>query len=290
MKQQFLPSIKTQEEIQEYLKNGIRFGKVLKQLYDQVSINYANNSGSGYVNLFEDLVYKEFSNEDEIFHFPFLEIQNQIGNKFNNIICVSKNEYVGHCKPNYEKFIETDIVKIDCGIQINNLCYDAAFTKTMNSSLYDKKWVLKPLTALKQVTKFKFSNTKQISNIIEKELHPCKIVTQICGHGIGRFLHEPPDIYNMDGGYLPTELVDGMVLCLEPVCSDKSHKSIFTEEYWDGKISYELREEPIQQVVLDSDYWGIRTNDNSLATHWETMFLVKDGRLIDLLKVTEWDI
>ena len=77
----------------------------------------------------------------------------------------------------------------------------------------------------------------------------------MCGHGVGRGLHEQPSVPNFFSPFTPGSLADGLVIALEPI----------------------ICESPTG-VVEDEDGWTIRTENGCLAAHYEHTIVIQDGR------------
>jgi methionyl aminopeptidase len=267
-----IPIIKSKEEIEFYLKFGIKFGSILKHcksyIEDEVSFKVEN-----ILDLLSYYTYREFETLD--YSYPFEDQANQYGEKFNTIACISINDTIGHGRPDLKyRLKEGDIISIDFGLKINELYFDGAFTLYFGNQDNKPEWIDRPLRTIKTIKnsgRF-YKKTSDISKQIELEANICKpldIVTGITGHGIGRSLHEAPQIHNANGLYQPTDLIDGLVFCVEPlyIYKDSNNKP------------------KTAQIYMDSDGWSIKTINKQPGTHFETMFLYKDNKLIDLLNL-----
>lgn len=174
-------------------------------------------------------------------------------------ICVSINEEVVHGIPSKKrKIVEGDLVSIDIGAIYKGYHGDAART-------YEVGKVSEEARHLNRITKESFfkglefvkagNHLHQISEAIQKhvEKNGCSVVRDLVGHGIGRQMHEEPQIPNYKPIGRGPKLQSGMVLAIEPMVNS-------------GR--YEVR-------VLEDD-WTVVTLDNSLSAHYENTVLVTD--------------
>lgn len=180
-------------------------------------------------------------------------------------LCVSINDEVVHGIPNESKKVlkEGDIVGLDIGLTHNGIVVDAAITAPVGEVDEQTKKLLRAteeaLTA--GIAKAVPGNrVGDISNAIQKEIEDVgfKVVKELGGHGVGDAVHEEPFIPNFGHAGTGPELVEGMVLALEPISTA-------------GKAS----------VILDADGYTFRTKDGSRSAHFEhTILIEKDGARI----------
>lgn len=172
---------------------------------------------------------------------------------FPNTFCASVNDQVVHCTPSAYKLQDGDIVTIDLGASLDGFMGDTAKTYLVGN--------VKPeVRAFVQVgydaLMAGIANAKagkhvaDISNSIARLIksHGHGVVERYIGHGIGRQIHEPPQVPNTEQSKPGAELVPGMVICIEPILT----------LYPSGKIN-------------EISKWEIRTVDGSPAVHWEHM-------------------
>jgi len=268
-----LPIKKSEKEIEQYIKNGKLFGEFLKLIHWKISSGNVWTSGMIEYE-FETFVMSIDISTDiqERKLFPFSSQKNSRGQIFNHYICVSVNDCVAHGY--YKKdFAEGDIISADFGfIDELGLHYDAAITAVYKVK-DEESWITAPLRALKDIVTRQPEDTQGVSDVIENrcDTEGLSTVLALSGHGIGHSLHEPPTIYNAKGQFANEPMFDGFVFCAEPIFSLKKHKA-----------------DTIIKTYIDSDGWSIYTRDKRPTSHWETMFAVKDGRIVDLTGMTEW--
>lgn len=141
-----------------------------------------------------------------------------------SVICLSLNEVVVHKPPvNYE-LQEGDVLKIDLGVNYRGFFTDAAITIGIGKiSETAKKIIATTKSALQEAIKKAVPNNTlgDIGNVIENEAkkNGFKIIKALTGHGIGRKLHENPNVYNFGQKGTGLKLKKGMVLAIEPMLS-----------------------------------------------------------------------
>lgn len=172
-------------------------------------------------------------------------------NGFPNTLCTSVNEQVVHGIPNKKPLKEGDVVSIDCGALLNGFYGDSAYTFEVG--------VVKPeVKALLEATKaglykgiemaVEGQRLGDIGFAIQSycEERGYSVVREMVGHGIGRNLHESPEVPNYGRRGNGVKLRQGMVIAIEPMINM-------------GK----------RQIVQEEDGWTIRTTDRSVSAHFE---------------------
>lgn len=179
---------------------------------------------------------------------------------FAGSICTSINEVVVHGIPSTEEIIqEGDIISLDVGAILNGYHGDAARTLPCGK-------VSDAALKLIEVTKNSFeaglaaavvgNRLSDISHAVQNyaESFGYGVVRDFCGHGIGRNLHEEPQIPNYGKPGYGIRLKAGMVFAVEPM---------ITEGTW--------------EVSVLSDNWRTVTNDKKLAAHHENTFVITEN-------------
>jgi len=179
---------------------------------------------------------------------------------FPNTLCTSVNEQVVHGIPNKKPLKEGDIVSVDCGTLLNGYYGDSAYTFCVGE--------VKPeIKALLDATKE--SLYKGIENAVEGkrlgdvgfavqsyvESRGYSVVREMVGHGIGKNLHEAPEVPNYGRRGNGVKLKSGMVIAIEPMINL-------------GK----------RNIVQENDGWTIRTRDRSVSAHFEHTLAVRKGK------------
>ena len=175
-------------------------------------------------------------------------------------VCVSINEEVVHGIPKATRIIkEGDIVSLDIGLIHNGYQSDAARTHAVGK-------VSDEAAALIKVTEESFfegikyakagNHLHDISNAIGNYCYErgYGVVRDLVGHGIGREMHEAPQIPNFPQKRRGILLCAGMTLAIEPMINIGG-----------------------DEVKLLSDGWGCVTKDGSLSSHYENTILITDG-------------
>ena len=268
---QNFPIKKTDEEIRLYKSIGQKYGEIINMLGRWIQEGIVCD----YEKEFELACKKEFKNPT----FPFKKQLNINKKPFMHSICMSINDRVAHTVPVSENIKIGDIVSLDCGMKLYGLNFDAAITYEFGTKATGNEWYLMPKAALNHIEANNPSSTQKIARVIDnarKEYNNLMLdkylssIVKLTGHGIGHDLHEEPIIYNMPGDFLDFELFDGLVFCAEPIFVKSNSKK-------DICLTY-----------MDSDRWSILTTSGEYSSHFETMFLFKDGQLYDLVGISQW--
>ena len=170
---------------------------------------------------------------------------------FPAVLCASVNDEIVHGIPGSRVLEEGDVVSIDCGAVVDGWHGDAAFTTTVGEgSDRDLHLIEVGRRSLDAgVEQAVVGNTLgDLGHAVESVVRSAgySVLEDHCGHGIGRAMHEAPDVLNTGtpGRGLPIEV--GMVLAIEPmVCA--------------GSADY--------RVLADG--WTVVTADGACAVHWE---------------------
>jgi len=175
-------------------------------------------------------------------------------------LCVSVNEQIVHGVPSKRALKEGDIVSLDLGFFKKGFHADMATTISVGEVEPEIKRLIKvSKKALKRgIKKAKVGNTfGDVSNTIGRyiESQGFSVIKDLCGHGIGRALHEEPQILNYGKRHQGPEIKEGMCFCLEPMLAMGK-----------GKIK------------KSNDGFGYETEDGSLSAHSEhTIAITKKG-------------
>jgi methionyl aminopeptidase len=174
-------------------------------------------------------------------------------------VCVSVNDEVVHGIPDRRVLQEGDVVSIDLGATYNGFVGDAAITVGVGRiSPEAERLVRVTEEALWQGIKAARAGARlgQISAAIQAhaEGNGFAVVREYVGHGVGRSMHEDPQVPNFGPPDRGPVLQKGMTLALEPMV---------TAGGW--------------QTKKDSDGWTVRTADGSLAAHFEHTIAITEG-------------
>lgn len=175
-------------------------------------------------------------------------------------LCASVNEVIVHGFPSKIILKEGDIIGLDLGVLYKGYNTDMAITVPVgNISFEAKRLIMVAKKALKRgIKKVRDGvTTGDVGNTIQRYIEDqgLGVVRDLCGHGIGKDVHEDPKIPNYGTRHKGEVLKEGMVICLEPMV---------TIGDWHLKKA--------------QDGYGYATRDGSLAAHFEhTMAVTKDG-------------
>jgi methionyl aminopeptidase len=188
---------------------------------------------------------------------------------FPGSICASPNSMVVHGIPGSYKLSRGDILSIDVGVIVDGWVADAAITVPVGNVTP----IAKRLLATTRAALFDAVEECQVGNHLGDVGHAVQqrveadgfsVVRQLVGHGIGRDMHEDPQIPNFGDAGKGERLEEGMVLAVEPMVNAGSH--------------------PIR---VASDNWSVYSQDGSLAAHFEhTVAITADGPRI----LTPWHL
>jgi len=178
-------------------------------------------------------------------------------------VCISVNEQVVHGIPSSAKLKEGDIVSLDIGVYYKGFYGDAAITLPVGNIGAESKRLLSATEKALQIgiEKAVIGNrlsdvSAAIQNYVESE--GFSVVRALVGHGIGRELHEEPQVPNFGRPGQGPELREGMTLAIEPMVNAGG---------W--------------EVVILNDGWTTVTKDKSLSAHFEhTIAITKNGSII----------
>ena len=175
-------------------------------------------------------------------------------------VCISVNSEVVHGIPNKDRILKDgDIVSLDCGVIYKGFHSDAARTVAVGEISKEAKQLIE-VTMQSFYEGIKFAkeghHLHEISEAIQTyvENHGFSIVRDLVGHGIGRNLHEEPQIPNFRQKRRGLKLVAGMTLAIEPMVNVGRY-----DVYW------------------EDDDWTVVTADGSLSAHYENTILVTNG-------------
>lgn len=180
---------------------------------------------------------------------------------FPSTLCISSNACVVHGVPNAKEFKDGDIVSVDCGVLMNGYYGDCAYTfaignveeATMNLLQVTKESLylgIENAIIGKRLGDISFA----IQDFAEKK-HKYGIVRSLVGHGIGKNLHEEPEVPNFGKRGRGIVLKNGLVIAIEPMVN--------------------MGTKNVQQM---NDGWTILTKDRKPSAHYEHTVAVRKGK------------
>lgn len=238
---------KTEEEIELLRESNLLVGKTLAEVKKYIK--------EGENTLTLDKVAETFIRDNN--GIPgFLNYQG-----FPNTLCMSLNDEVVHGIPSKNRILKNgDIVSIDCGVQKNGYFGDSAYTFVVGEISKEKQ---KLLDATKSAL---YKGIEQaivgrrigdisyaVQNYVEKLGY--SVVRALVGHGVGRNLHEEPQVPNYGKRGKGIKLKDGLVIAIEPMIN-AGKKDVFQME----------------------DGWTVKTEDGKPSAHFEHTVVVRKGK------------
>lgn len=175
-------------------------------------------------------------------------------------LCISLNDQVVHGMPNASLLKEGDIVSVDCGVFYQGFHTDSAYTYEVGNVKEDVKQLLKTTkeSLYKGIEKAIVGNrigdiAFEIQNYCESKGY--SVVRELVGHGVGKNLHEKPEVPNYGQRGKGLKLVENMVLAIEPMINL-------------GK----------RNIVQENDGWTIRTSDRLPSAHFEHTVAIRNNK------------
>ena len=179
---------------------------------------------------------------------------------FPNALCISVNDQVVHGIPSGYVLKDGDIVSVDCGVYKNGFHGDSAYTFAVGE-------VDSEIEKLLEVTKESLffgiekavvgNRLGDIGHAVQAhaEKNGFSVVREMVGHGIGRNLHESPEVPNYGRKGSGMKLKNGLVLAIEPMINL-------------GK----------RFIIQEDDGWTIRTSDGKVSAHFEHSVVIRPGK------------
>jgi methionyl aminopeptidase len=235
--------IKTDEEVELLRESSLLVGKTLAAVAERVK--------PGVTTLQLDAVAEEFIRD----HGAEPGFKGYGG--FPNSLCTSVNEAVVHGIPNDKSLVDGDIVSVDCGVLKNEFYGDSAYTFAVGEIPLEVQQLLEVTKECLQKAIEQAVIGKRIGDIgfacqQHAEQSGYGVVRELVGHGLGRSLHEAPEVPNYGRRGNGPRLMDGMVLAIEPMIN-LGRKEVFHEE----------------------DGWTIVTADRKVSAHFEHDIVVR---------------
>ena len=190
-------------------------------------------------------------------------------NGFPYSLCISINENVVHGFPSEYVMKEGDIISVDCGTEKNGFCGDSAYTFCVGEVSEDVKALLRTTKEALYLGIEKAVEGHRVGDIGDAVQTYCEkrgysVVRELVGHGIGRKMHESPDVPNYGKRGTGPLLKKGMCIAIEPMINMGS-----------------------KNVVFESDGWTVRTKDRKPAAHFEHTVAIREGKA-DILSTFEY--
>lgn len=188
---------------------------------------------------------------------------------FPNSICTSVNENVVHGIPNNTPLKEGDVISIDCGTNLRGFCGDSAYTFEVGE--VDEKVKQLLLTTKESLYKgieqaSEGNRIGDIGNAVQTycESRGYSVVRELVGHGIGRQMHEAPEVPNYGRRGTGPLIQNGMCIAIEPMINMGGRR-----------------------VVFEKDGWTVRAKDRKPSAHFEHTVAIRNGK-VDILSTFEF--
>lgn len=183
---------------------------------------------------------------------------------FPNTLCISPNAEIVHGIPNHKPYESGDIVSVDCGALLNGFYGDHAYTFEVG----DVATEVKDLLRVTKEALYKGIEATRVGNRLSDigfaiqehaEKHGYGVVRELVGHGIGRTMHEEPQVPNYGKRGRGKKIKNGLTIAIEPMIN--------------------MGTEKIRQL---SDGWTILTGDGKPSAHFEHDVAVVNGEPVIL--------
>jgi methionyl aminopeptidase len=238
--------IKTTEEIEKLRKSNQLVSKTLAEVAKLIEPGVTTEK--------LDRVAEEFIRDNKA-------VPGFLGyNGYPKTLCTSVNYQVVHGIPSSYILKEGDMVSVDCGVILDGFYGDTAYS-------FEVGEVAEPIRKLLRITKEalllgveKATDGNRLGDISyavqeHSEKAGYSVVREMVGHGLGRHLHEEPEVPNYGSKGTGVKMKKGMVICIEPMINM-------------GK----------RQIVQEKDGWTIRTTDKLPSAHFELAVAIDSGK------------
>lgn len=175
-------------------------------------------------------------------------------------LCISLNDQVVHGFPSNYELRDGDIVSVDCGVIKNKFFGDSAYTFTIGNVAEETLNLLRVTKECLQLGIDKAIVGNRVGDIgyavqEHAEKHGYGVVKELVGHGVGKMLHEKPEVPNYGKKGSGVKLEEGMVLAIEPMINA-------------GRAAVKFWE----------DGWTVSTIDKKPSAHFEHTVAIKKGK------------
>ncbi|MEI9910232.1 MAG: type I methionyl aminopeptidase [Bacteroidota bacterium] len=239
--------LKTNEQVEMMRQSALLVSKTLSEI--------AKHLKAGVTTLSIDKMIGQFVRD----HHAVPSFLNYRGYRFNS--CISVNDVVVHGLPTQNELKEGDIVSIDIGVILNGWHGDHAYTFAIGDPGEDVMKLIHEtkVSLYKGIEKAVAGNRVgdiafAIQEHTEKK-HGYGVVRELVGHGLGKNMHEDPQVPNYGKRGSGPKMKEGLVLAIEPMIN-LGKKEVFTEE----------------------DGWTVRTKDGKPSVHFEHDVCIRKGK------------
>lgn len=238
--------LKTDEEIELMRESNLLLGRTLGELAKWVA--------PGISTLKLDSIAEEFIRDNG-------GIPSCLGyNGYPNSICASVNDQVVHGIPSDYVLKDGDIISIDLCVLKNGFHGDSTYTFCVGDVSYEVRRLLKTTKESLYIGVEQAVDGKRVGDISNAIQSYCEkkgysVVREMCGHGIGKHMHEEPEVPNYGRRGCGPILRSGMVIAIEPMINMGS-----------------------RNIVIERDGWTTRTRDRKPSAHFELSVAVREGK------------
>lgn len=237
---------KTREEIELMRESALVVSKTLGMLAKEVK--------PGVTTLYLDKLAEEFIREQDAIP-GFLGLYD-----FPNTLCMSPNAQVVHGIPTDKPLVEGDIISIDCGAIKNGFYGDHAYTFKVGEVSEEVEKLLRVTkeSLYKGIAELKLGNrVGDVGFAIQKhaEQNGYGVVRELVGHGLGKKMHEDPEMPNYGKKGRGKKFIEGMVVAIEPMINMGT-----------------------KNIIQLKDGWTILTKDGKPSAHFEHDVAIVDGK------------
>ena len=243
--------LKTDEEIELLRQANLLVGKTLAELAKIIQPGVTTRQ----LDKVADTFIRDHGAEPTFLGFP-----NPYGGPFPASICTSVNDQVVHGIPNDNPLEEGDIVSVDCGTLLNGFNGDSCYTFCVGEVSPEVMQLLKTTKESLYKDIEQAAPGRRLGDIGFAVQTHCEdkgygVVREFVGHGIGREMHEDPQVPNYGRRGNGPQIKNGLCIAIEPMITLGS-----------------------REIYMEQDRWGIKTRDHSVAAHYEhTIAVRKNG-------------
>lgn len=243
--------LKTDCEVELLREANLLVGKTLAELAKIIKPGVTTRQ----LDVLAEMFIRDHGAEPTFKGFP-----NPYGGPFPASICTSVNEQVVHGIPNDVPLKDGDIVSIDCGTKLNGYCGDSCYTFAVGEISPEVRELLRTTkeALYKGIEQAVIGHrVGDISCAVQTycESHGYGVVREFVGHGIGKEMHEDPQVPNFGRRGNGIMLKNGLCIAIEPMITLGA-----------------------KEVYLQPDKWGIVTRDGKVAAHFEHTVCVRKGK------------
>ncbi len=184
--------------------------------------------------------------------------------RFPGETCISVNDEVVHGVPGHRTLEDGDVVKLDVTAQKNGYVADACISVPVgNVDPATTRLIACAERAFRKAAKVASAGRRlnEIGAAVEQTVRRSgfEVVRELCGHGVGRTIHEAPTVLNYYDSFAREKLTEGLVITIEPIIT-AGHDSVSTSD----------------------DGWTVRTRDGARSAHFEHTVIITSGEPVIL--------